>query len=153
MRGLLDLIAGRGAGAGDAVYHALIDTGNCPCPLLSPPSPSCCSEVLMVHTPEPKVVCAQVVKSCMYTLFLVAVIARIFFSARPSPPLTLPPPPPAGALITGMSNHEVAAYLLARGLAWCEGVVFLDEAGRTPPEGVCVCVCVSVCRERERESE
>ncbi len=32
-----------------------------------------------------------------------------------------------GALITGYSNHEVAACLLAAGLPWCDGVVFLDE--------------------------
>ena len=33
-----------------------------------------------------------------------------------------------GALITGFSNREVAAELLARGLPWCDGVVFLDDA-------------------------
>ena len=32
-----------------------------------------------------------------------------------------------GALITGYSNSEVAAFLLKQGLSWCEGVVFLDE--------------------------
>ena len=33
-----------------------------------------------------------------------------------------------GALITGLSNKEVARELLERGLSrWCEGVVFLDE--------------------------
>jgi hypothetical protein len=32
-----------------------------------------------------------------------------------------------GALITGLSNLEVAAYLLDHGLPWCEGVVFLDD--------------------------
>ena len=32
-----------------------------------------------------------------------------------------------GALITGYSNSEVAAFLLKKGLSWCEGVVFLDE--------------------------
>ena len=34
-----------------------------------------------------------------------------------------------GALITGLSNRQVAAYLLAQRAmaAWCEGVVFLDE--------------------------
>ena len=32
-----------------------------------------------------------------------------------------------GALITGYSNLEVAAFLLKQGLAWCDGVVFLDE--------------------------
>ena len=31
-----------------------------------------------------------------------------------------------GALVTGYSNEEVAAELLKLGLAWCEGVVFLD---------------------------
>lgn len=35
-----------------------------------------------------------------------------------------------GALITGLSNKQVAAYLLRRGLAWCDGVVFLDEEDR-----------------------
>jgi hypothetical protein len=35
-----------------------------------------------------------------------------------------------GALITGMSNKEVAQYLLDRGMPWCEGVVFLDDADR-----------------------
>jgi len=35
-----------------------------------------------------------------------------------------------GALITGMSNYEVAAFLLDHGLPWCEGVVFLDEFDR-----------------------
>lgn len=35
-----------------------------------------------------------------------------------------------GALITGMSNLEVAAYLLDHGLDWCEGVVFLDDLDR-----------------------
>ena len=34
-----------------------------------------------------------------------------------------------GALITGLSNRQVAAYLLAQKAmsAWCEGVVFLDD--------------------------
>jgi hypothetical protein len=32
-----------------------------------------------------------------------------------------------GALITGYSNQEVAAFLLANGLEWCDGVVFLDD--------------------------
>ena len=33
-----------------------------------------------------------------------------------------------GALITGLSNKQVAKYMLANGLGrWCEGVVFLDE--------------------------
>jgi len=32
-----------------------------------------------------------------------------------------------GALITGMTNLEVAQYLLQHGLPWCEGVVFLDD--------------------------
>ena len=33
-----------------------------------------------------------------------------------------------GALITGMTNLEVARYLLQPGgLPWCEGVVFLDD--------------------------
>ena len=32
-----------------------------------------------------------------------------------------------GALVTGMSNEEVAQYLLDHGLAWAKGVVFLDE--------------------------
>ena len=32
-----------------------------------------------------------------------------------------------GALITGYSNEEVAKQLLERGLAWCDGVVFLDD--------------------------
>lgn len=32
-----------------------------------------------------------------------------------------------GALITGYSNLEVAAFLLKKGLPWCDGVVFLDE--------------------------
>lgn len=32
-----------------------------------------------------------------------------------------------GALITGYSNLEVAAFLLKTGLSWCDGVVFLDE--------------------------
>lgn len=36
----------------------------------------------------------------------------------------------SGALITGMSNYEVAHYLLTKGLANFEGVVFLDEADR-----------------------
>ena len=37
-----------------------------------------------------------------------------------------------GALITGLSNKEVARYLLAHGLGrWCEGVVFLDEVWST----------------------
>lgn len=35
-----------------------------------------------------------------------------------------------GALITGMSNFEVAQFLLNNGLAWCEGVVFLDSYDR-----------------------
>eukprot|EP01087_Luapelamoeba_hula_P004848 TRINITY_DN1482_c0_g1_i1.p1 TRINITY_DN1482_c0_g1~~TRINITY_DN1482_c0_g1_i1.p1 ORF type:complete len:4317 (-),score=602.49 TRINITY_DN1482_c0_g1_i1:51-13001(-) len=35
-----------------------------------------------------------------------------------------------GALITGMTNYEVAAYLLAHGLQNFEGVVFLDELDR-----------------------
>ena len=35
-----------------------------------------------------------------------------------------------GALITGLSNIEVATFLLEKGLAWCEGVVFLDEQDR-----------------------
>jgi len=32
-----------------------------------------------------------------------------------------------GALITGYSNKQVAQELLAKGLPWCDGVVFLDE--------------------------
>lgn len=33
-----------------------------------------------------------------------------------------------GALITGMTNLEVAQYLLKPGrMQWCEGVVFLDD--------------------------
>jgi hypothetical protein len=32
-----------------------------------------------------------------------------------------------GALIIGYSNQEVAAQLLATGLDWCDGVVFLDD--------------------------
>ena len=35
-----------------------------------------------------------------------------------------------GALITGLSNLEVARQLLARGLSHCDGVVFLDELDR-----------------------
>ena len=35
-----------------------------------------------------------------------------------------------GALITGMTNLEVAKALLSLGLAWCEGVIFLDELDR-----------------------
>jgi hypothetical protein len=36
-----------------------------------------------------------------------------------------------GALITGMTNLEVARYLLQPGgLPWCEGVVFLDDYDR-----------------------
>ena len=33
-----------------------------------------------------------------------------------------------GALITGLSNHDVASWLLKHGLSsWCEGVAYLDE--------------------------
>jgi len=35
-----------------------------------------------------------------------------------------------GALITGMSNLDVARFLLEKGLAWAEGCVFLDENDR-----------------------
>ena len=35
-----------------------------------------------------------------------------------------------GALITGLSNEEVARYLLRRGLSGCAGVVFLDSLDR-----------------------
>ena len=35
-----------------------------------------------------------------------------------------------GALITGFSNQEVAAELLRRGLPWCDGIVFLDDADK-----------------------
>jgi hypothetical protein len=35
-----------------------------------------------------------------------------------------------GALVTGYSNQEVAQQLLARGLKWCDGVVFLDDEDR-----------------------
>ena len=35
-----------------------------------------------------------------------------------------------GALITGYSNFQVAKALLAYGLDWCDGVVFLDEYDR-----------------------
>ena len=35
-----------------------------------------------------------------------------------------------GALITGYSNYEVAQQLLKRGLTWCDGVVFLDDADK-----------------------
>ena len=35
-----------------------------------------------------------------------------------------------GALITGMSNLDVARFLLAYGLPWADGVVFLDEFDR-----------------------
>ena len=33
-----------------------------------------------------------------------------------------------GALITGLSNKAVAERLLARGLPWCEGVVYMNDA-------------------------
>ena len=36
----------------------------------------------------------------------------------------------AGALVTGLTNEEVARYLLGRGLAGMEGVVFLDDRDR-----------------------
>jgi hypothetical protein len=32
-----------------------------------------------------------------------------------------------GALVTGFSNYEVAAFLLKHGLEWCDGVVYLDD--------------------------
>ena len=32
-----------------------------------------------------------------------------------------------GALVTGMSNYDVAKYLLDHGLKYAEGVVFLDD--------------------------
>ncbi len=32
-----------------------------------------------------------------------------------------------GALITGLTNLEVARFLLAEGLDWCDGVVYLDD--------------------------
>jgi hypothetical protein len=32
-----------------------------------------------------------------------------------------------GAIVTGLSNRAVAEFLLAHGLSWCEGVVFIDE--------------------------
>jgi len=35
-----------------------------------------------------------------------------------------------GALITGMTNVEVATFLLDNGLKWCDGVVFLDDNDR-----------------------
>ena len=35
-----------------------------------------------------------------------------------------------GALITGMTNYQVARYLLAHGLTGMEGVVYLDEKDR-----------------------
>eukprot|EP00808_Paulinella_micropora_P006835 g75373.t1 len=35
-----------------------------------------------------------------------------------------------GALVTGFSNEQVAAELLRRGLEWCQGVVFLDDADK-----------------------
>jgi len=35
-----------------------------------------------------------------------------------------------GALVTGMTNLQVAEYLLDHGLEWAEGVVFLDEEDR-----------------------
>jgi hypothetical protein len=35
-----------------------------------------------------------------------------------------------GALITGLTNLQVAQNLLRLGLKWCEGVVFLDEYDR-----------------------
>ena len=35
-----------------------------------------------------------------------------------------------GALITGLSNLQVARRLLDVGLSWCDGVVFLDELDR-----------------------
>jgi len=35
-----------------------------------------------------------------------------------------------GALITGLSNKQVAESLLRYGLDWCDGVVFLDEQDR-----------------------
>ena len=33
-----------------------------------------------------------------------------------------------GALVTGFSNEQVAAFLLAHGLPHCKGCVFVDEA-------------------------
>ena len=41
-----------------------------------------------------------------------------------------------GALITGYSNEEVAKQLLERGLAWCDGVVFLDDDDKQQVRGV-----------------
>jgi hypothetical protein len=35
-----------------------------------------------------------------------------------------------GALVTGLSNYQVAQALLRYGMEWCEGVVFLDEYDR-----------------------
>ena len=35
-----------------------------------------------------------------------------------------------GALVTGMSNQNVARFLLDHGLAWAEGCVYLDEEDR-----------------------
>jgi hypothetical protein len=50
-----------------------------------------------------------------------------------------------GALITGYSNQEVAAFLLEKGLEWCDGVVFLDDNDEKQ-------VCMRERRER-REGE
>jgi len=79
------------------------------------------SEGKMLHVlTDPNVVSTQAVEAGWTVHSLLSHVATA------SPPLNALID--TGALITGLSNKEVAQQLLALGLnRWCEGVVFLDE--------------------------
>jgi hypothetical protein len=80
------------------------------------------SEGKMLHVlADPRVMSTQSVQSGWTVQSLLRLVATT------SPPLNALID--TGALITGLSNKEVAQHLLALGLnRWCEGVVFLDES-------------------------
>ena len=81
------------------------------------------SDGMMIHTmTSPDVVSYQVIGEGWSATSLLDIIAK----AEPHFNALID----TGALITGMSNFQVAEYLLQHGLDWCEGVVFLDDLDR-----------------------
>ena len=73
---------------------------------------------------DPNIVSAEVVGEDWAVKALLRKIAKQSFEERFSALID------TGALITGMSNVEVATFLLENGLEWCQGVVFLDDNDR-----------------------
>ncbi len=64
--------------------------------------------------------------TCIEDLWSVESLLRRIAEAKPPMHALID----TGALITGLSNIEVARRILDLGLAWCEGVVYLDEHDR-----------------------